>query len=52
MSELDTAPCHICSEWLAEDDIVWANDEGKIGNGLTIFNNFAWCVPCLPAEAE
>ena len=42
--------CQNCLLNFDEDDIVWANMEGQIGNGLTVFNNFAWCVPCLPSE--
>ena len=49
MSEMT---CQNCLSDFDEDDIVWANAEGQIGNGLTIFNNFAWCVSCLPAEGD
>tara|TARA_R110000823_G_C15770733_1_gene484005 strand:+ start:516 stop:677 length:162 start_codon:yes stop_codon:yes gene_type:complete len=44
--------CQNCLSDFDEDDIVWANAEGQIGNGLTVFNNFAWCVSCLPNEKE
>lgn len=44
--------CQNCLADFDEDDIVWANIEGQIGNGLNVFNNYAWCVSCLPAEKE
>jgi hypothetical protein len=39
--------CDKCKADFEEDDIVWANQEGQLSEGR---NNFAWCVPCLPAQ--
>jgi len=39
--------CDKCKADFEEDDIVWANQEGQLLEGR---NNFAWCVPCLPAQ--
>jgi hypothetical protein len=47
MTKLDTVPCHICEEWLGEDDIVWANREGNIEQPT-----YPYCVPCLPSQKE
>ena len=39
--------CENCKEDFEDDDILWANHRGQLSEG---FNNFAWCVPCLPAQ--
>ena len=40
-------PCHICSNYLEEDDIVWANREGNIEQPT-----YPYCVSCLPGQKE
>ena len=39
--------CENCKASFEDDDIVWANDRGQLSQGR---NEFAWCVPCLPAQ--
>jgi len=39
--------CEKCKADFEDDDIVWANQEGQLSQGR---NEFAWCVPCLPAQ--
>ena len=41
--------CDKCKSDFDEDDVVWANSKGQLSKG---YNNFAWCVPCLPSQED
>ena len=41
----NTMPCHICDEWLEEDDILWATIEGKLEGDTK-----PYCVACAPEQ--
>jgi hypothetical protein len=49
MSEMT---CQNCLSDFEEDDIVWADIEEDIQDGFKMFNNFVWCVSCLPNQKE
>lgn len=38
--------CRGCGAWIALDELVWADDQGKVDTD----RGAPWCVSCLPAS--
>jgi len=38
--------CHACGEWVDDDDVVWANEDGT----LSTDTGNPYCMDCVPEE--